>query len=662
MDTARKSRLAEEARRRRRDWVLSHWQPPPAFVTKADVVEASRIAAEGRLQASLTADDVDGWAALSSVAADIARLLDGLSQPSDLTTLSRGGLGELGQLLPDTTAHDDAEPARERSAVPSLDGRPGNALSATHSPSLHGSSSSPITPAEEQPFLQTLLQPAAADIVELIRSFVKSFDELDIAAIHAELPDPDPDYDYDRGSDFAARRRAPAGPKRPTVLSPAERVRAFLTRTEETLRVHPVWRSRTPVAGGAPGDSEGGDSSLPHAPTSEVHPDADFSWNGMCESLEKLVMLKLHRRAFGAHPKAAARDKFLSLRLRSLSFVTFGNLDMPDPLPHLLPLWHGAQVALRQVDEFESPGDKMACIMNCCRILSLLLTLPPEPAPGTATGTAPAGRPVGADDFLPALIYTVLHACPARLYSNMHYIGEFSRPSKLMSEVGYYYTQVLSAVAFARNVTPEHLSMSRDEFDANMARAVADASARARAEIDRGVTATEHARQLGGFSESSTTAGAAAAGTSVSLLGSAAAALSGDADGGAPVDLMDGVEAETAPAAAVPSNSPAPLLADSAATGTPGVQQSAGRVKPSSDDAFGVEALVLNNDARIAALLSRYSSRPTNATQPGGGSPDYLLRLDACDPELATRVMSDYLAAAEDALRMLMLVFGDGPW
>ena len=51
---------------------------------------------------------------------------------------------------------------------------------------------------------------------------------------------------------------------------------------------------------------------------------------------------------------------------------------------------------------------KAACIMNCCRVISTILTI-----------MSKDGQGVGADEFLPALIYTVIHANPDRLFSNL---------------------------------------------------------------------------------------------------------------------------------------------------------------------------------------------------------------------------------------------------
>lgn len=49
----------------------------------------------------------------------------------------------------------------------------------------------------------------------------------------------------------------------------------------------------------------------------------------------------------------------------------------------------------------------------------------------------------GADDFLPVLIYVVIHAKPPRLASNLEYIQRFRMASRMVSESSYFYTQLV---------------------------------------------------------------------------------------------------------------------------------------------------------------------------------------------------------------------------
>jgi hypothetical protein len=164
--------------------------------------------------------------------------------------------------------------------------------------------------------------------------------------------------------------------------------------------------------------------------------DSGAEWEATNEELERFVMGKLHAVTFAAHPACARRDARLAARLQALSFVGPRHLDLAEPSELLAPGWRLAQAALRDVDGARAPADKLTCIMNACRIIALLLQM-------AAEERGRGDRGVGADDFLPALIYTVIRAQPRRLYSNLRFIGEFRSPSKLMSEEGYFVSALL---------------------------------------------------------------------------------------------------------------------------------------------------------------------------------------------------------------------------
>jgi len=53
----------------------------------------------------------------------------------------------------------------------------------------------------------------------------------------------------------------------------------------------------------------------------------------------------------------------------------------------------------------------------------------------------------GADDFLPILIYIVIHANPPQLSSNLEYIQRFRMHSRMVSESSYFFTQLVSPPA-----------------------------------------------------------------------------------------------------------------------------------------------------------------------------------------------------------------------
>jgi hypothetical protein len=342
--------------------------------------------------------------------------------------------------------------------------------------------------------LSRLRHPHAAHIADMLRTFVRSFAELDLRKLYAAHPDPDALEDSDSGSEMEEepaavdalrdesngeaaaaaasaaasstasdaapgapassvaasstassaassqkrrRRRAPPAPSprgrgkggssgagvggAGPGPGPDERVRAFLTRAEESMRKHPLWRD-----------------------------DTSAEWEATNEELERFVMGKLYSVTFAAHPACARRDARLAARLQALSFVGPRHLDLVEPSALLAPGWRLAQAALRDVDGARAPADKLTCIMNACRIIALLLQL-------AAEERGRGDRGVGADDFLPALIYTVIRSQPERLYSNLRFIGEFRSPSKLMSEEGYFVSRPLRRTLGARTLRAPHL-------------------------------------------------------------------------------------------------------------------------------------------------------------------------------------------------------------
>ena len=192
--------------------------------------------------------------------------------------------------------------------------------------------------------------------------------------------------------------------------------------------------------------------------------DDPLEWESTCEGLEKFVTSKLYEHIFCPREEDHKRDEKLHERISSLSFVGFNHLDIegPETKEDFRLSWQLAMDELCKMNDYKAPRDKMICLLNSCKVIVRLLTDAREDADES---------PPGADEFLPALIYVVLKANPPNLFSNLDYIDCFRNPNKMISEPGYWYTNLYSAVTFLENVEHNSLSITEEEFAAGMASA-----------------------------------------------------------------------------------------------------------------------------------------------------------------------------------------------
>jgi len=207
-------------------------------------------------------------------------------------------------------------------------------------------------------------------------------------------------------------------------------VQEFLVTMEEAFRAHPLWAGAT-----------------------------EDELDSAGEGLEKYLMTKLFNHAFGSLPEDAKHDQELSEKMSLVQqFIRPEHLDIQPNFQNETS-WLLAQKELQKINTYKAPRDKLVCILNCCRVINNLLL---------NVSMATNDNPPGADDFLPVLIYVIIKANPPQLHSNLLYIQQYRRQSRLVSEAAYFFTNLVSAESFIKNMDAKSLSMDEREFEKNM--------------------------------------------------------------------------------------------------------------------------------------------------------------------------------------------------
>ncbi|KAM7473071.1 hypothetical protein LguiA_011254 [Lonicera macranthoides] len=205
----------------------------------------------------------------------------------------------------------------------------------------------------------------------------------------------------------------------------AKRLQDFLCSMEASIRDHPLWANAT---------GEEIDCAI--------------------EGLEKYVMTKLFSRTFASSSEDVKIDQKISKKICLLqNFLRPDHLDIPAVFQNESS-WQLAEKELLKMNAFKVPQEKLLCILSCCRVINNLLL----------NASMSENRVPGADDFLPVLIYVTIKANPPQLHSNLKFIQLYRRQAKLVSEVAYYFTNIVSVKSFIIELDAKSLSIDENEF------------------------------------------------------------------------------------------------------------------------------------------------------------------------------------------------------
>lgn len=172
-----------------------------------------------------------------------------------------------------------------------------------------------------------------------------------------------------------------------------------------------------------------------------------------CEEIEKYITSCMYNHIFPS--ESSIEDTNLHIKSLELDWIKPEHLDIV-PANRNEDMWKLAIEAMESMETYRAPAEKLNCLLDCMSIIVNVLTL------------VSAGAGVSTDDSLPIIIYVVIKAKPKRLYSNLNYISKFRHSSKMIGLKGFVFQQFQSAAAFAQNADYTCLSISKEEYEANV--------------------------------------------------------------------------------------------------------------------------------------------------------------------------------------------------
>ncbi|KAI5370091.1 Putative vacuolar protein sorting-associated protein [Septoria linicola] len=193
----------------------------------------------------------------------------------------------------------------------------------------------------------------------------------------------------------------------------------------------------------------------------------------------------------GQHQEDVERDEVIAQKIKIYGWIREDHLDVK-PLgtkgDKFLTL---AQKELLKINSYRAPRDKVICVLNCCKVIFGFLKN--------------AKQDQSADAFVPLLIYTVLRARPENLVSNVQYIWRFRNQDKLGGEAGYYMSSLMGVVTFIENLDRTNLTISDEDFEQNVERAVSAIAEKNRADEQEAKFSVQRATgPMGHLNEKST--------------------------------------------------------------------------------------------------------------------------------------------------------------
>lgn len=129
------------------------------------------------------------------------------------------------------------------------------------------------------------------------------------------------------------------------------------------------------------------------------------------EEIESIVMRAMFEKAYDLIAETQ-KDEEMTYRMNLFDFIQPEHLEIDSSLLNPENLAK-VQTQVSKINSLKAPKDKLIAIVNSCKLISALIKMEqPEES----------GKELGADEFLPVLIYCILKAKPKSPISDIIYI------------------------------------------------------------------------------------------------------------------------------------------------------------------------------------------------------------------------------------------------
>ena len=177
--------------------------------------------------------------------------------------------------------------------------------------------------------------------------------------------------------------------------------------------------------------------------------DKEDELKGFYKKIENHIIRKIYKHIF---PKnALSLDTSIQNITRSLEWIQPENLEIKKLYVNQLKF---AEKYINRINEAKSVFDKLDCIQNAYVIMN-----------NTVKFISGKNENAGQDEFTPLFQYILIKSQPERLCSNINYIKCFLSEVDLMSQNGFYLSQMESASSFILNIKGKDLKMDENEFE-----------------------------------------------------------------------------------------------------------------------------------------------------------------------------------------------------